>query len=528
MLRRKLIDSKIDTSHLRLTKNINNINKEFKPFWNEYHNKLSENIWLPNNLEQLNLTTSNSDHFRDSLKLSIHSTNITSNNNQIINIITKDVDLITRKIRIYPNKRQIKLFTECLNCRRFIANEAISLLNSRIPDTKEYVKDKFKEFYEIFNHIKLRNLIGIKDERITPEKEWLKRIPYATRDLAIKSVISMYNSAITNLKRGNIKKYKIDLISKKENIQIFDVDSEALNIKGGLIRIFSRRFKETLEDKIERLHKEHLECKKTKDTKFYKSKAKLKEFKDRSILRTRKRDIVRLKNMNNSENPCSSIIQYIKDTNSWYICIPYENTKVNVKDPIYDKVFLDPGVRTFQKCYSPEGIVCDLGENYYNKHILSLLLKSDKTEDKKLSAKLRTKAKHITNDLHKKTCGVLTNLFDTIIIPDFKTSKMVKKSESNPRKINKYNVRALLQLAHYKFRETLKFQCKKKGRTLHVVTEEFTSMTCGRCGNLHKNLGSSKIYNCNNCGLVIDRDLNGSRNICLKYMELVPSVMVQT
>ena len=105
---------------------------------------------------------------------------------------------------------------------------------------------------------------------------------------------------------------------------------------------------------------------------------------------------------------------------------------------------------------------------------------------------------------------------------------MVKKSESNPRKINKYNVRALLQLAHYKFRETLKFQCKKKGRTLHVVTEEFTSMTCGRCGNLHKNLGSSKIYNCNNCGLVIDRDLNGSRNICLKYMELVPSVMVQT
>lgn len=164
MLRRKLIDSKIDTSHLRLTKNINNINKEFKPFWNEYHNKLSENIWLPNNLEQLNLTTSNSDHFRDSLKLSIHSTNITSNNNQIINIITKDVDLITRKIRIYPNKRQIKLFTECLNCRRFIANEAISLLNSRIPDTKEYVKDKFKEFYEIFNHIKLRNLIGIKDD----------------------------------------------------------------------------------------------------------------------------------------------------------------------------------------------------------------------------------------------------------------------------------------------------------------------------------------------------------------------------
>ena len=50
------------------------------------------------------------------------------------------------------------------------------------------------------------------------------------------------------------------------------------------------------------------------------------------------------------------------------------------------------------------------------------------------------------------------------------------------------------------------------------VTEEYTSKTCGKCGFINKKLGANKIFNCNKCKLQIDRDLNGARNILLKFL----------
>ncbi|RHZ62220.1 hypothetical protein Glove_341g17 [Diversispora epigaea] len=50
-------------------------------------------------------------------------------------------------------------------------------------------------------------------------------------------------------------------------------------------------------------------------------------------------------------------------------------------------------------------------------------------------------------------------------------------------------------------------------------TEEYkyTSKTCGNCGFIKKNLGESKTFRCDSCDLVIDRDVNGARNILLKH-----------
>jgi putative transposase len=50
---------------------------------------------------------------------------------------------------------------------------------------------------------------------------------------------------------------------------------------------------------------------------------------------------------------------------------------------------------------------------------------------------------------------------------------------------------------------------------VRLVTEDFTSKTCGKCGALHQKLRSSKIYACKT---VMDRDSNGARNVQLKYL----------
>jgi transposase len=56
---------------------------------------------------------------------------------------------------------------------------------------------------------------------------------------------------------------------------------------------------------------------------------------------------------------------------------------------------------------------------------------------------------------------------------------------------------------------------KMKEKGAIICTEEYTSKTCGRCGELN-NVGKSEIYRCSKCLLVIDRDINGARNILIK------------
>ena len=50
---------------------------------------------------------------------------------------------------------------------------------------------------------------------------------------------------------------------------------------------------------------------------------------------------------------------------------------------------------------------------------------------------------------------------------------------------------------------------------MEICTEEFTSKTCTRCGQINE-VGGSEIYKCSGCKLTLDRDINGARNIYLK------------
>ena len=52
-----------------------------------------------------------------------------------------------------------------------------------------------------------------------------------------------------------------------------------------------------------------------------------------------------------------------------------------------------------------------------------------------------------------------------------------------------------------------------------LCTEEFTSQTYTRCGERDTELGDAHTFNCDNCKLVIDRDVNGARNILIKYLK---------
>ena len=56
-------------------------------------------------------------------------------------------------------------------------------------------------------------------------------------------------------------------------------------------------------------------------------------------------------------------------------------------------------------------------------------------------------------------------------------------------------------------------------KKLYIVDESYTSKCCGVCGNIDKELGSKKVYKCKKCGVEMDRDASGARNILLKHLK---------
>ena len=99
-----------------------------------------------------------------------------------------------------------------------------------------------------------------------------------------------------------------------------------------------------------------------------------------------------------------------------------------------------------------------------------------------------------------------------IAIEDLNVSGMLK---------NRHLSRAIAESEFYYFRILLERKCREYGIELRIVNRFYaSSKTCFRCGYVKKDLKlSDRVYECTECGLVIDRDYNAALNLksCKKY-----------
>lgn len=93
-----------------------------------------------------------------------------------------------------------------------------------------------------------------------------------------------------------------------------------------------------------------------------------------------------------------------------------------------------------------------------------------------------------------------------ITIEDLNVSGMMK---------NKYLARAVAQQKFYQFKIKLQYKCMLNGIELRVVGRFYpSSKMCSECGSIDKTLNlSDRLYNCKECGFIIDRDKNASINL---------------
>jgi putative transposase len=98
----------------------------------------------------------------------------------------------------------------------------------------------------------------------------------------------------------------------------------------------------------------------------------------------------------------------------------------------------------------------------------------------------------------------IVNQFDLIAVEDLSVKRMMH---------NHCLAKSIADAAWTQFAAYLSHKAAWAGRRYIAVNPAYTSQDCSGCGHRQKLSLADRIYACPCCGLVIDRDLNASRNI---------------
>ena len=101
---------------------------------------------------------------------------------------------------------------------------------------------------------------------------------------------------------------------------------------------------------------------------------------------------------------------------------------------------------------------------------------------------------------------MIARTYSVVCIEDLNVAGMVK---------NHHLARSLSDASLGEFRRQLEYKTARTGASLRMVDRWYpSSKTCSNCGAVKAKLSlSERVYQCDVCGLSIDRDLNAAINI---------------
>jgi len=378
----------------------------------------------------------------------------------LINIInTEEKNLIPIK-NIYEEKKiNIDIFFK--NKPYYMANNNFKLNYQNIRTY--YLKDIRNNIIKNCKNLKIDKNISIKTHIL---------------DSTIKLACSNYQSAITNFENGNIKTFRIRYWKEKRDKRVLEIEKSYFTNNSLCPSIFN---------KIEGIFK--------KGKKYYPF------------------------NFNNIEG--SAKLHYNKKTKEYnlHVTKKIENNILNMENRS-ELIGIDLGLRTFSTCLTKNEVI-NIGdiknsrlESLINKKIKLIKFKNNK-KIRKYKKSVNKRIKGLIDELHWKSIKFLTDNYKNILIGDLSTKGIVCNNNSV---LKEYNKQLAYALSFYKYRERLKYKCFINNSNYIKVNERYTSKVCSICGEFKDDLGSSKIYECKNCKSILDRDVNGCRNIILKCL----------
>ncbi len=491
--------------------------KDLKPYWNSRIKELSQRLLLPIETDSVDSPLNSLNGFFKSMEhkswFSIKQWTPQKNQNLPAICLQSSTSLIAELMEEENTKRQKKKETKKKKKEETKPKvnqvRVIRLKNIKPEDKttlrkwfgcyrKTYnmalsaIKDNFKNIK--LNKYWLRNRF-VNEINIPKELRYLLDCPKHVREGAINEVVTAYQTNFTKRSRDPSFTFDIKFKSKKQKDSTILLPCNGIReVLDGEIKMFPR----FLENRLKYYVKRNPDIKIDRDCRLR-----------------------------------------LSPLGEFYLHIPMSvSAPENQRSEI---IALDPGVRTFLTGYSLSGCYKfgdrDIGRIYRLCVHLDKLKskKQEKNKDKKRARdKQRTKnrnieraqyrliqrIKNLVKEVHYKVIKFLTDNFKIVIIPDTNIQSMVKRGA---RKINKKSVRNMLTWSHYTFRQRLLKKSEVTNTRVYVGSEEYTSKTCSNCGHIDRQLGGKKSLCCKNCGIQIDRDVNGSRGIFLKNIHSVAS-----
>ena len=349
----------------------------------------------------------------------------------------------------------------------------------------------------------LRSEIVNNESALVLANPWLKNVGYDIRDAALNDAYTAYCTGVKKVANGTFRKFTLRFRSRKKT------PTESLYLRSRWIVLRN--------DKKNRL-----------DIKWPNQKTPMSLF---------------LSNRANQQIVIEKDCRLQRtNQNTFYLCVPmtYPEPSARVvenQDHANHSTdglrvcSIDPGVRTFQTIYDvTRGRLIDVAPRDIGK-IIRLSCNVDKLISQKTHQLQRSTSRYQLNraikrarerirclidEVHKQLAKFLVTEFDLILLPEFETSRMIRKLD---RKIHSKSARSMASWAHYRFRQRVIFKAMQFGAKVALVDESYTSKTCSSCGNIKHDLHAAKIYHCTKCGSCVDRDANGAKNIFLKNYE---------
>ena len=382
----------------------------------------------------------------------------------------------TYKIKLKPNNKQQTKMLQFCGAKRFAYNWALAKQQENYKNGGEFISDC--ELRKEFTKLKSKE-----------EYKWLYSISNNVTKQAIKDCCIAYKRFFKG--ESKFPKFK----SKRTDRPSFYVDNIKIKFTNTHVKL------------------ENIATSKKKN------KAKL--------------NWIRLSEKNKIPTDCKYVNPHVVyDGIDWFICvgIEFENNK---EIPVNDGMGIDLGVKDLA--------ICSDGNTYKNINKTQKIKKLEKRKrrlQRKISKKylinkkgdsycktrniiksekellkLNHRLTNIRNDyLHKTTSNIVNRKPKFITIEDLNVSGMMK---------NKHLSKAIQQQKLYEFRKQLEYKTRWNNIELRIADRYFpSSKLCHECGAIKKDLKfKDRVYICEECENVIDRDYNASLNLrdCSTY-----------
>lgn len=513
--------------------------KDCQPFWKPVYKDVSERLLLPIGTDFVDLATNSSSNWSQRLEeksqfLTIKTTKQVNKNLQKTfspslmssladkweKEVTQPAKVKTLRIRVHPTKEQRRLLDEFIDTSRYVYNKTLYQINKGhkinfqslrdllvTANTKKNL-DEYKAFDERLENLRKQKKQAVEDDKKASIQQLINNLQQERRDKmknctaekndviqpfevntpkdvrsnAVEQCCNAFKSGFTNLKKGNIKHFRLGFKKKAEKRQTIELTPKNISIVDGRFKILPDKFKE--------------DC----------------------FLETSKNSKKRLQGLKVENN-----VDIVREKGCYYVhlCVKTKVTEPKTKNVV---VGVDFGVRTFATVHlhnlkTNEDILIE----YKHRHdvLIKLNKKIDtlkKTRDGRIRkiafTKIEARKANLVNLLHWNFINDILSRSDVIYLGDIKSHDIVNGGK------NKTLNRALNDLKFFQLKQRLMYKAGINSKKVILVKEHYTTKTCSTCGQLNHNVGSKEVFTCRNCGLITGRDMNASKNMVMKGLLL--------